>query len=496
MRRTMNITSEVKRNHENLSKRSVQFLDYMKRNPHGLDTANYSKLFINNKSHKLQSWPTFINPRTRDEMARASLTLFEILKSIPKRIFDNDFKKISAYYGIPVKLVEYFLDGVTDKSLEHLIARADFILTADGLKCLEYNVNTTIGGLVQIPVWESRYLSVPMISDFIKQNNVKILNRNSFVALFEHLHQAGLNHFPDEYGQINIAVVIPNYVSNAARATSSTDIYFNSAYESVLKKDSQWGGNIFICGFSELAEKKGFVTFKGKNKIHVVFEYGRGFTTPDILNVFRAGHVVLVNGPIASFLSTKLNLALVSELSHSGLFTPEEQSAIDNYLPWTRMVKKGNGTDRYAPEQLEDYIIGNRKDLVLKPLMGYGGENIYVGRYTSEATWRAVLNRALEAGDWQRVEVSDTISQKSWDDISDESLGIKNWVVQEYAGSASYLYRYGSSGYTEHDAVWGFYLFGKKYCGSWVRAMPRTKGKGIINCHQGAEVSVVFEVDE
>jgi hypothetical protein len=43
---------------------------------------------------------------------------------------------------------------------------------------------------------------------------------------------------------------------------------------------------------------------------------------------------------------------------------------------------------------------------------------------------------------------------------------------------------------------WGFFMFGPHYAGVWVRVLPRKKSKGVINCHQGASVSVVFNVDE
>jgi hypothetical protein len=492
----MNITNEIKRNHEKLSKRSVQFLDFMKRNSSGMDSDHFRSLAINNKSHKLQSWPTFINPQTKKELAHASVKLFELIKSIPKRVFNNDFEKISAYYGMPLKMTEYFLSGVTESSLDSLIARADFMLNEDGLKCLEYNVNTTVGGLVQMPVWESRYLSVPVISDFIKQNEVKILNQNSLECLFEHLHQAGLKQFPDEGQEINIAVAIPNVISTSNKSPSALEVYFQSAYKSVLKKDKDFGGNLIVCGFSELLERRGFLTYKGNQKIHVIFEYGQGFMIPEILEVFRAGNVVLVNGPVSSFLSTKLNLSLISELSRSDIFDDQEKAIIDTYMPWTRRVKRNGGTDRYAPKDMESYIIKNKNDLVLKPLVGYGGENIFVGRYTPESKWKEVLEKAMEAGDWKHVEVSDRVSRQGWDNITNKTMGIKSWIVQEFAGSSSYIYQYGKNGCTEHSTVWGFYLFGDRYCGSWVRAMPRAKGKGIINCHQGAEVSVVFEVDE
>jgi hypothetical protein len=76
-----------------------------------------------------------------------------------------------------------------------------------------------------------------------------------------------------------------------------------------------------------------------------------------------------------------------------------------------------------------------------------------------------------------------------------KALSIRSWVVQEYIESPTYLYQLGENGYAEHHAVWGFFVFGSTYAGGWARVLPTANKSGVLNCHQGAKVSVVFEVD-
>jgi hypothetical protein len=83
-----------------------------------------------------------------------------------------------------------------------------------------------------------------------------------------------------------------------------------------------------------------------------------------------------------------------------------------------------------------------------------------------------------------------------WYDIAKKAFQVKNWLVQEYIEPPTYLYQLGENGYAEHHAVWGFFIFGDIYAGGWVRVIPVKNQSGIINCHQGARVSVAFEVDE
>ncbi len=100
--------------------------------------------------------------------------------------------------------------------------------------------------------------------------------------------------------------------------------------------------------------------------------------------------------------------------------------------------------------------------------MGFGGKNIWIGNKTVPHQWEKYVKNALQE---------------------------KNWVVQELVETSPGVYQAGD-GYEYHDMAWGFFIFGSQYTGAWVRVMPQEKSKGVINCHQGASVSVIFEVDE
>jgi hypothetical protein len=168
-------------------------------------------------------------------------------------------------------------------------------------------------------------------------------------------------------------------------------------------------------------------------------------------------------------MSNKLNIALMSENQDSDIFTLEERETIKKYIPWTRKVKYGQTTYNNQKIKLEDFILSNREQLVLKPGAGLGGVDVHLGYNTPENQWQQVVERAFRERDW---------------------------VVQERIDSYPFLYQYGKGGYAEHNVNWGAFLFGTRYGGSWLRILPKADPEGVINVTQGAEVGVLFEVDE
>jgi hypothetical protein len=88
------------------------------------------------------------------------------------------------------------------------------------------------------------------------------------------------------------------------------------------------------------------------------------------------------------------------------------------------------------------------------------------------------------------------VSGERWNKLVQRALKNKNWVIQEYVESLPYLYQAGETGCVEHRVVWGFFVFGSRYAGATVRLLPWKDDKGVINVHQGAEKSIVIEVEE
>src|SRR6185295_8393790 len=141
-------TEELLRNHRALSEVDIRFRDEAMRTPALMNRAYFESFgFEGEEVHywigRLHGWPTFVGPEFRDEMARVTEGLSRLLRLVPERIFDNDPERIAAFYRIEPYVVRLVL---TPEDLALAIARADMILTEDGLRCLEYNFGSNLGG--------------------------------------------------------------------------------------------------------------------------------------------------------------------------------------------------------------------------------------------------------------------------------------------------------------------------------------------------------------
>ncbi|MCP4214678.1 MAG: circularly permuted type 2 ATP-grasp protein [bacterium] len=457
--------SQVSESQRGLARANVDFLDFVRTNPQCLNSNNFKLLELSDDLFTLQPWPTFINRQTRASFVESSEELCAIIKSIPKRVFDNDPQKVSDYYGIPRSMTEIYLKASDDDHLAHLMSRGDFILSKDGLQCIEYNVTPNLGGW-QTPIWKSLYANHPLISRFWKEYDIKIHEENLLRFFLESMLEAGLGKVRENEDSFNIALVLRGHVLGTA---DSTGTYLNKMLKELMKKQTHLNGSIILCDYQHMDLKGDDLQFKGK-RVHTVVEFYHGVVSPSVLKAFQAGTIRLMNGPICDLLSNKLNMAIISDYDATGVFTPQEKQIIDKYVPWTRKILTGPGS--YKNETIADlgaYVRANREGMVIKPSLGYGGKGVCVGKKATQAEWDELVDTALEE---------------------------KTWLVQETVTSSPGLYQTGEKGSDIHDMVWGFFVFGSRYQGAWVRVMPQKNNKGVVNCHQGATVSVVFEVDE
>jgi len=465
----MNFTKEIYEIHGKLSNCSAKFLEFVKDNPASLKRASYSKvLHPNFDAGKTQPWPVFINQRTKQEMKQACTSVANLIKSIPQRVFANDITNISWYYGVPEDIVKIQLEGLSDEHLENLLGRGDFILSPSGLKCVEYNISAGIGGW-QIAILESLYLNTPVIAQFLQEYQVKTLNKNLNSILLEHLLINAVKKFSpgSSCNEINIAIALPNYRKSADQIM--IEKHFNQLYNHILHlKYSHLQGEAIICDFLHFNIEDGCIFYEDK-RIHVLVEFYQGDVPPEITDVFKRGNILLFNGPITGLLVNKLNLAILSESEDSDLFTLAEREVIKKYIPWTRKLTAGKTRFDGQTFDLQDFVLSNREKMVLKPAEGLGGDDVFIGHCTPRAQWEELIKNAA---------------------------GERNWVVQEYTESFPYLFQAGNNGCSEHHAIWGLFSFGNRYGGGFLRILPKDNGKGVINTRQGAEKTVVFEVEE
>jgi hypothetical protein len=462
----MMITEDIKRIHKQLSNCSVKFLEFVEKDPDCLMRSSFSSLQWHDKQIKLQPWPTFINRNRKKDMEIASIRLCNLIKQVPRRIFNNNPAKISQYYRMPLDIVKMQLDTSSQEHIDQLMARGDFIISASGLKCIEFNVSSDLGGLEK-PIWESMYLNTPIISKFLENHQVQIKNTNLLTVLLRHLLDIALSKWPRQK-KINIAFVIPGYRKGSRNKEFS---YLSQSYREVLEvKNKHLQGQIIFCDYHHLStSNNGVYLEENMGRVHILIELYTGMVMPEILDRFKQGNILLYNGPITRLLSSKLNLGLLSENENSAIFNEEERKIIQTYIPWSRKIDIIDTTYKGTKVRLDNFLLSNKEKFLIKPSEGAGGMGVCVGKNTTAAQWREAVELALSQ---------------------------KKWLTQEYVQSLPYLYQVGENGCSQHNVIWGGFVFGSEYVGEWVRLLARKDSKGIINRKQGAEEGIVFEVEE
>ncbi|MCU0286499.1 MAG: hypothetical protein MUF15_08865 [Acidobacteria bacterium] len=462
----MNITTENYAAHLELSTCSTAFLDFVKKNPACLEEAGFKSIVSTYFGYvKFHPWPTFINQKTREMTDEAAIKVYKLITSLPGRFFANDAREISAYYNFPINAVQLMLRGAWHKCPQDLLlSRGDFIYSPSaGFKCLEFNMTSNIGGGWEADELEPYYFANPLIARFIKEYDARISRIGFSASLFTHVVEKAMAHpLLTGAGEINTVVVFPK-IDNSNRKSEIIISHLKNLYQSILqKKFPGLKGDIDITDFPRLQVINGCMINKsatGNKRIHVIVEKCNGLVPMSIMDVVENGNVLLFNGPISHLMSSKLNLALLSEHENSHLFSWEEQETIKKYIPWTRKMTV----------DLEDYVTANREHLVLKPGDGIGGYGVSPGRNTPPELWQQNLAKALLD---------------------------KNWVVQEYVPSYRYIYQDGEQGAEEHHMVWGIFVFGSRGCGGFTRVLPAKHHKGVINASQGARLNAILEVAE
>lgn len=466
----MDISSKIREDHLMLSRASADFLDFVNKNPEALKQESFpSVASYDDGKGKLQMWPTFINQKTKRHLQEAGVDLLEIIKSLPRRVFNNDPVKIAQYYSIPESLALYMLTWTNESHLKFLVGRGDYIFTATGLKCVEYNVATNLGGW-WLSVWQSLYLNTPIIQRFIQEYNVKVIEcLHLLKALWEHLIKAGKELLVKDIDALNVALVVGKDSRFLTGNTNDKDPVKNSLFQELLKSYNM-NGSIKACLVTDLEVRERGV-YCQETPISIVLTLNKeGFVVPvRMRKLFDERRFIMLNGPVNYILMDKLNMALMSENQNTGIFNPAERELIGEMVPWSRRVANVKTTYQGECLDLLPLIRANRERFVLKPTNEFGGEGVCVGCYVSQERWEKVLENAL---------------------------GNKPWLVQEYAEPLSLVYQADEVGYALHDSVWGLFVFGNQYVDGFLRVMPRKGKDGVVNCKQGATVTKIIEVDE
>ena len=462
----MEITDEIRETHAALSACSLEFLDYVCKNPECQHRSSFALLDRGDDLVRfpLQSWPTFVSRPFRQEIVRAAVGVTRLIKSIPERFFDADPHKLASYYSLDDRYSSIMVELL--KMREHvdgLITRHDFVYSASGFKCLECNMSSFLGGW-NTGVFARWYSQIPVLQQFFSALPHGLIYTDTPRNFFLHILQQAQGRLRIE-SEINVAFVIPSGDSPRRAAVE----FGRSKLREIVNYDShRITADVVTCNYADFRDDQSGL-FLGDKRIDIVVEYTDGFISREVFRNLLMGNIDVYNGPLSVLYSDKRNLALLSEALGSESLSAEESSLIREFIPWTRELKPGNTVYLGDGVNLLDLVESLRQNLVLKPARSAHGERVCIGHKVSAAEWSSTVRNALQE---------------------------KNpWIVQEQVESLPFLYQSGQSGATPHDLVWGFFVFGDNYAGTFLRMLPKG-GSGVVNAALGAVEGAIIEVDD
>jgi hypothetical protein len=121
----------------------------------------------------------------------------------------------------------------------------------------------------------------------------------------------------------------------------------------------------------------------------------RGGMDHPVIEAVRQGKCCFVNGFRCKLLFKKASFAVLSDEKNAALFSADEQSAIRDFIPWTRVVTERKTLFHDQAIDLIPFTLANRDRLVLKPNDDYGGHGIVLGWTVDESTWTKAVQHAL-----------------------------------------------------------------------------------------------------
>lgn len=454
-------TPELELTHRDLSELDLSLKKRASTDPRWLRRDTFADLHRDNPliRYDLQSWPTFLSRAKVAELERASVGMSLLVRSVPQRVFGSDTGKMAAFYGFPDPLA---LSLVLDEpnGISALVSRGDFVDGEAGFQCVEFNMSSHLGGW-ETPLLADLQMRIPVVRELLETSGEQVSCRNTVRELFRHVLREVASSPRIDGEEVNVCIAMPGL----SHLRADVERYLGREYSAVLEESGgARSGTVFACDYGDL-EIRGGALYHQDRRIAAVVERHPAQSTP-AFRCFKGGTLKLFNGPIQILLGDKRNLALLSELSRSDLWTAEERELLAAHLPWTRTVRPGRTTSGERSVDLLPYISERRQELVLKKARSLAGSDVVIGRFTTQGAWDAHLAEVAAGGDW---------------------------IVQAYVESRPYLFQNGEHGCSPHDVVWGPFVFGSTYAGAILRVQPK-KLEGIVNLTRGATEGVLFEV--
>jgi len=432
--------------------------------PIWIDTNKYEVPdMLRDYQYPVSAWPVVISPQVAGELNQLTIQLPKLLGQLPSLYFNNDIRKIAAFYFGGDEMVTQFALMCHEKNIE-IGCRLDLTLTSEGFKVLEVNVGSSIGGW-QVQSFESiiRQLHSPLTKEETAHN---FESRNTQAIYIKFLVDNILKHQLVTNKELNIFIEIGDMAKNEEEKDRIQQ-FFDGLLKQELKARGLTG-EAYIGALSTLTLGNTGRLFLNNKCFHAVliFNMEKEKVSPVIFRSFLMDKVYFPDHLGTQVLGDKRNLALLRVLAERGVFSAEDNALILQYIPWTSPVEDRNVVFKDREYKLLSLMADNKDQFVIKAAGGFQGKNVFVGRF---------------------------LSQQEWENATNIALGKSAFIAQEFSESLDFLAPNAANKWVPHKLIWGAFGFGEHYGGVWVRMSSAKTDLGVINSATGAIEAIVYE---
>lgn len=412
-----------------MNEATTRYLELCRTDRSGLGNAVVqAELPMSLRDARLLARPLFVDEPALQAAADDLLALFDILASLPDRLFDGDLDAYWAALGGEPDLVP-LLRRWAPQQPRARFGRADLHRGEHGFSLLEFNVAGGVGG-IELGELPRTLLAMDDFARFAAEHALRHVRTGEHVA-------ATLRAVAPRPSPVVALVCAPGALARYRRPLAPT--------VEVLRKH---GLEVLLGELGEVRENGGKL-FVGRARVDVVL---RCFAVDEtagcedgvdaIVHAERAGNAILWTGLDSTLFSNKGALALLSDPRCDAVLSAQERRLTDRILPWTRLLTPS----------LVDCCVAEREHLVLKPCRGLAATGVVAGWACPEREWADALRRCAGRG---------------------------HVVQRRVVPCAEPVVDPGTGATEDWTPVWGLFVTPHGYGGNAIRAQPAT-GDGII----------------
>lgn len=421
--------------------------------------APYLPEFLAGYGGLIVARPMFVNEADLRRAAEDVAGAFDLVASLPDRLFDGDMRRYGAAIGMDQRSIDVMSRGATGAPPRN--CRADMIYDGTSFKMLELNAGSELGGSDTYEL-NRGVLEVNAFREFADRHQL------SYVSTGSKINEVLRKVAEPVTGGRDPVVAVIEWTGGLVPAT----LY--QSFQAVMAAE---GLEVLLAEVHQVSNQNGKLYFEGR-PIDVALRYftlTQACADPNaealidpILRAHDAGGTVLYAHLETTRCAYKDNLAMLSDVRNRHAFSAAEAALIDRVLPWTRRLEAGPTEVEGETVDLIRYCLAHREHLILKPHAGLGGYGAVAGWDVTDEEWAKTLADSGQGAFLvQRRLVPDP------EPVMDPETGeVEDW-----------------------NAISGIFVTPAGFAGDFPRLQP-VSGKPIISYGNGCRTTSVFMIPQ